>query len=106
MRNASKFTTPTIYKGKEPKLIPKGSTREKELAKNVWYINFRFEGKQYRVKEGLNKCKDYKEKAEFAEAMLLSLRNDLKNGYDPRNPDAFMQKYMEENMTIEDAVKK
>jgi integrase len=101
-----KYTTPTLVKGKVPTSIPKGSTKEKELAKNIWYVNYTYNGKQYRIKEGINRIKDYKEKAEMAEALLLSIKNDLKNGYNPSDPTAYIEQFKQENISINDAVDK
>ena len=58
----SKYTTPTLYIGKAITSVPKGSTKLKEQAKNIWYINYTYEGKQIRVKDNLNRIKDPIEK--------------------------------------------
>ena len=85
--------------------IPKGSTKEKELAKNVWYISYTFNGKQYKVKEGLNRIKDHKQKTSEAESQRESIENDLKNGFDPEDQTAFIQKQIKQEITLADAVK-
>jgi integrase len=100
-----KYTIPKINKGKEPVTIPKGSTKEKELAKNVWYISYTFNGKQYKVKEGLNRIKDHKQKTSEAESQRESIENDLKNGFDPEDQTAFIQKQIKQEITLADAVK-
>jgi integrase len=98
------YTTPRLIKGKKPTVIPKGSTLEKEWAKNVWYINYSFNNKQYRVKENMNRLKDPKEKAKQAELILESIKNDLKNGYNPEKPAEFLEILMQNQININDAV--
>jgi hypothetical protein len=91
------YTPPRLVKGVKPNVIPKGSTLDKEWAKNNWYVNYSFNGKQYRIK-------DHKEKAFHGEALLLSVKNDLKRGYDPVNPELFIQHMLRSSITIEEAV--
>lgn len=106
MEGVNKFTAPTLVKGKKPVKIPKGSSLEKEWAKNIWYVNYSFNGKQYRVKGDINRIKDYKEKAYQGDVLLQSVKNDLKNGFDPSNPEAFLVKFTQENIMLSDAVDK
>jgi integrase len=106
MDAVSKYTEPRLVKGKKPKNIPKGSNLEKEWVKNIWYINFSFNGKQYRIKGDINRIKDHKEKAYQAEVLLQSIKNDLKGGWDPGNPEAFLAKFLEDNIALPDAVDK
>ncbi len=101
-----KYTNPTIYKGKKPTYIPKGSTLEKELAKNVWCINYTYGGKQFRIKDGLNRIQDATEKRKAAELLRLSIQNDLDNGFDPTNPSEFDLRAAKNEMTLNDAVEK
>lgn len=100
------YTAPRLVKGKKPKFVPKGSTLEKEWAKNVWYINYSFNKKQFRVKENINRIKDHREKARQAEMILESIKNDLKNGYNPENPAEFLEILMQNQININDAVLK
>ena len=100
------YTLPTINKGKKPSPIPKGSTLEKELAKNVWYINYSYNGKQHRIKEGLNRIKDPTKKADQAEVIRLSIENDLKNGFNPEHPEIFLEQLTKQTITLSDAIKK
>jgi len=106
MKVDGRYTIPQLVKGKKPKSIPKGSSLEKEWAKKIWYVNYSYNGKQHRVKGDLNRIKDYKEKAYQAEVLLLSIKNDLKNGYDPSNPEAFLAQIIQDNITLKDAVQK
>jgi integrase len=104
MEITKNYTTPRIIKGKKPSFVPKGSTLEKEWAKNIWYINYSFNKKQYRVKENLNRIKDHKEKARQAEILLESIKNDLKNGFNPEKPAEYLEILMQNQININDAV--
>lgn len=104
MKSQNKYTTPHLNKGKKPTIIPKGSTLAKEWAKNVWYINYTFNGKQYRIKDGLNRISDHTEKLYQAEVLLQSIKDDLKNGFDPSNPEAFIEMIVSQNITLSDAI--
>lgn len=104
MNTTSNYTTPTLVKGKKPMRIPKGSTLEKEWAKNTWYVNYTYNGKQHRIKGNINRIKDPKEKAYQGEVLLQSIKDDLKNGFNPQNPDAFIAKVTQENILLNDAI--
>jgi integrase len=104
MNKENKYTKPYIYKGKKPIKIPKGSTLAKEWAKNDWYINYSFNGKQYRIKDNLNRIKDHKEKLYEAEVLLKSIKNDLENGFDPSNPEDFIAQKLNEQIKLSDAI--
>ncbi len=106
MDRINRYTTPRLVKGKKPIKIPKGSSLEKEWAKNVWYVNYSFNGKQYRLKGDINRLKDYKEKAYQGEVLLQSIKDDLKNGFNPDNPEAFIAQITQENISLPDAVEK
>lgn len=106
MEGVNKYTIPRLVKGKKPIKIPKGSNLEKEWAKNIWYVNYSFNGKQYRIKGDINRIKDYKEKAYQGEVLLQSVKNDLKNGFNPNHPEAFIAQIMDENIMLPDAVEK
>jgi integrase len=86
------YTLPKLVKGKRPSKIPKGSNIDKELAKNIWYVNYTYDGKQYRVKEGINRIHDYMEKKRQAELLLAGISHNLKNGYNPNNPKEYFDK--------------
>ena len=49
-------------------------------------MEFYFNSDRYRVTEGLNKIKDPKLKATTGEALLQSIKDDLAQGYNPKNP--------------------
>lgn len=100
------YTMPTIYKGKKPVNIPKGSSLEKEWAKNIWYINYSFNNKQIRVKGDLNRIKCHKLKAKNAEVLRESIRIDLENGYNPLKKEEYLKKLLQHDITINQAVEK
>jgi integrase len=104
MENQNTYTLPKLVKGKKPSMVPKGSTLEKEWAKNTWYVNYTHNGKQYRVKGELNRIKDHKEKIYQAEVLLESIKNDLKNGFNPEKPEGFLEVILDDHIKIEDAI--
>lgn len=105
MDELNKYTFPRLVKGKKPIKIPKGSNLEKEWVKTIWYVNYTFNGKQYRIKGDINRIKDYREKSHQAEVLLQSIKDDLKNGYNPSNPEAFVAQMVNEDISLEDLVK-
>jgi integrase len=106
MNELNKHTVPRLVKGKKPIKIPKGSNLEKEWAKNIWYVNYTFNGKQYRIKGDINRIKDYRDKSYAAEVLLQSIKDDLKNGFNPSSPEAFIAQIANENISLTDAIVK
>lgn len=100
------YTPPKLNKGKEPKQIPKGSSKEKEIAKNVWYVSYSYEGKQVKVKGNINRYKDPKEKQEQAEILLVSEKQNLIDGYNPFNKLQWTERLRIETTTLEQAIPK
>jgi len=100
----SKYTTPTLYTGKAITSVPKGSTKLKEQAKNIWYINYTYEGKQFRVKDNLNRIKDPIEKEREANILLESIKQDLKNGYNPNNETEWLEKLIKDTTSLSKAI--
>lgn len=100
----SKFTTPKLYTGKPITSVPKGSTKLKELAKNIWYINYSYEGKQIRVKGNLNRIKDASEKERQAQILLESIKQDLANGYNPNNETEWIEEQIRDNTSLSKAI--
>ena len=98
------YTTPRIYKGKQPKSLPKGTKLENVLAKNAWCITYTFNGKQRRVKDGLNRIKDPKEKLLQFELLRKSIENDLKAGFDPDKPQVYYQKLLKNEISLNKAI--
>lgn len=101
----SNYTIPKLNKGKAPFSIPKGSSKLKEVAKNDWYVSFTYEGKQYKIKDNLNRIKDAHEKELAGEILLESLKRDLKNGYNPLKPLQWTEQLRKEKTTLESAIK-
>ncbi len=102
----SNYTEPRLCKGKRPTQVSNKSTLEKEWAKNEWYINYSFNGKQYRPRFDINRIQDHKEKFEYAQACILNLKNALKDGFNPEKPKEYISKKNNECITLPDAVEK
>jgi len=100
----SKYTIPKLYKGKDITSVPKGSTKLKEQAKNIWYINYSYEGKQIRVKGDLNRIKDAVEKERQANILLESIKQDLANGYNPNNETEWIEEQIKDNTSLSKAI--
>ena len=100
----SKYTTPTLYKGKAITSVPKGSTKLKEQAKNTWYINYTYEGKQFRIKDNLNRIKDPIEKERQANILLESIKQDLANGYNPNDETQWLEKLITDTTSLSKAI--
>ena len=102
----AKYTLPRLYKGKPVTHIPKGSSKLKEEAKQNWYVNYTYEGKQIRIKGDLNRIKDYREKENAAEVLLESIKQDLVNGYNPNNELEWVAQLIKDNTNLADAIMK
>jgi len=100
----SKYTIPKLNTGKVITAIPKGSTKLKELAKNVWYVNYTYDGKQVRVKGGLNRIKDAEEKVHQANILLESIKLDLANGYDPNDTMKWIENIIKDTTSLSKAI--
>lgn len=99
------YTTPRIVKGKAPLNIPKGSNKEIELAKNSWFIEYRFNGKQIRIRpNSLNRIKDHREKQYATDVELETLKIKLRNGFNPLNPDEYLNKIIKEQISLSAAI--
>jgi len=105
METVRKYTTPVIKKGKEIISVPKGSSKLAETAKSIWYIEYYFNGKQVRIKGGLNyHNNDHLKKQYEADVLLQSIKDDLTNGFDPTNPKAFFEQTQKELLPLTDAI--
>ena len=100
----SKYTKPTLYTGKTITSVPKGSTKLKEQAKNIWYINYSYEGKQIRVKDNINRIKDPVEKEREANILLESIIKDLANGYNPNDETQWLEKIIKDTTSLSKAI--
>jgi integrase len=100
------YTEPKLNKGKKPTHIPKGSTLAKEWAKNMWYISLTYKGKQYRIKNGINRIKNPEEKLYWAEVLLLSIKKELNNGEFSWANDFSFENVSDEKLTLAEAVER
>ena len=67
--------------------IPKISKTSK-----YWYVHFRYEGKQYRIKHSYNRITDLKERQIYFEELAKELLKDLKAGWNPTIAEVVNQK--------------
>ena len=95
-----KYSTPEIKKGRDITSVPKGSTKAIEQAKQIWFVQYMYEGKQIRVKGGLNRIKNPEEKAYEANVLLSSIKDDLKNGFNPLNPEEYIESIRNEYISL------
>jgi integrase len=61
--------------------IPKLSKASKS-----WYVHFRFNGKQYRLKENINRIADLKEREQRFDILARFTHQELKKGWNPETP--------------------
>lgn len=54
---------------------------------NSWYVYFVFNGKQHRIKDNLNRIKDLKQREIEFNIIAKIYLQDLKNGWNPNNPE-------------------
>jgi integrase len=103
------YTLPILNKGKEVKVIPKGSTKSKQQAKLTWYVDFSFfnpdDGKmeRFRKTNGGNRIKDPSEKLQHFTALRDAYKELLENGYNPldeRSNDAMKKSIV--SITLEE----
>ena len=98
------YTEPKLNKGKKPLNIPKGSSLEKEWAKNSWYINYSYDGKQYRIKENLNRISDPKLKLARAQLMIKALNLRFSTGYNPEKKEEYIKSHIRTELLIDEVV--
>ena len=83
------YTEPSLYKGKQVKVIPKGSNKAIEQAKQTWYIDFSFynhiDGKmrRFRITKDGNRIKDPVTKLNYFNNLLAAYKELLEGGYNP-----------------------
>jgi len=83
------YTTPKLFKGKKIDLVPKGSTKAREEAKQSWYIEFFFYDpatrnmERFRFSKNLNRVKDPKEKLILFTELLETYIEALDGGWSP-----------------------
>jgi integrase len=94
------YTPPKINRGKEIKNPPKGSSIKKELLKNSWYISYTFNGKQIKVKGGINRFDTFEDRDYEANILLKSIIKDLEDGYNPISPKEYLSKIFKQNISL------
>ncbi|QEC77815.1 tyrosine-type recombinase/integrase [Mucilaginibacter ginsenosidivorax] len=100
-----KYTPPVIKKGKEVTSAPKGSSKAAEQAKQLWYIEYYYEGRQVRIKKGLNRLNhDHQKKQQEAEIILEMTKQRLANGYNPFAPTEYIEKRKKDFTTVAEAI--
>ncbi len=105
MELRKKYTPPVIKKGKEITSAPKGSSKAAEQAKQLWYIEYYYEGKQVRIKKGLNRLNhDHQKKQQEAEIILEMTKQRLANGYNPFAPTEYIEKRKKDFTTLTEAI--
>jgi integrase len=83
------YTTPRLFKGKPVDLVPKGSTKAREEAKQSWYVEFFFydpgtgEMERFRFSKNLNRIKEPKEKLDLFTELLDTYKAALDGGWSP-----------------------
>jgi integrase len=83
------YTIPILNKGREVKVVPKGSTKAKEQAKLNWYVDFSFYDpetnamKRFRLTQNGNRIKDPSEKLNHFNGLLDAYKELLEGGYNP-----------------------
>jgi len=85
--------------------VPKGSNKAAEQAKNVWYVEYYYEGKQIRVKGGLNRHNDNHLKKQYeADVLLQTIKDELANNYNPLDPTLYIQQTKKDFTTLAEAI--
>lgn len=88
------YTVPRVVKGRAIKKVPAGSTMEKEVAKQSWYVEFFFHNaaeermERIRVTRKLNRIKDPKEKLRNFNNLCEAYRIALEGGWNPLDEHA------------------
>ncbi|WP_316800168.1 site-specific integrase [Pedobacter frigidisoli] len=88
------YTLPRIVKGRAIKKVPTGSTIEKEIAKQSWYVEFFFHNAveermdRIRVTRNLNRIKDPRQKLRNFNNLCEAYRIALEGGWNPLDEQA------------------
>ena len=77
--------------------IPKLNKQSK-----YWYVHYRYEGKQFRETNGLNKIEDLKEREVEYNNLCKAILVDLNKGWNPNLPDGIQQ---QEDMFIVESLR-
>jgi integrase len=103
-----RYTTPVLKKGKPIDETLKGTAKLAEQAKQAkqeWYVEYYFDGVRKKVTGGINRIKDYKEKQDEADSLLLSIINKLNSGFNPNNPTQYLEEIQKQNIPFADCIK-
>lgn len=71
------------------------TTPKLSKAKRGWYIHFRYDGKQFRYMEGLNKIVDLKDREYEFDKLRIVITNRLNRGWNPNIVEGIHQQQME-----------
>ena len=88
------YTDPRVVKGKAIYKVPVGSTMEKEVAKQSWYVEFFFHNasdermERIRVTRNLNRIKDPKQKLRNFNNLCEAYKIALEGGWNPLDEQA------------------
>lgn len=88
------YAAPRVVKGRAIKKVPAGSTMEKEVAKQSWYIEFFFHNaaedrmERIRVTRKLNRIKDPRQKLRNFNNLCEAYRIALEGGWNPLDEHA------------------
>ncbi len=88
------YTVPRVVKGRNITRIPIGSTLEKEVAKQSWYVEFFFHNaaeermERIRVTRKLNRIKDPRQKLKNFNNLCEAYRIALEGGWNPLDEQA------------------
>jgi len=88
------YTLPRVVKGKAIIRVPAGSTMEKEVAKQSWYVEFFFHNaelermERFRVTRNLNRIKDPRQKLWNFNNLCEAYRIALEGGWNPLDEHA------------------
>lgn len=102
----NKYTTPVLKQGKVPASLPKGTTKNQALLNNEWYVEYYFNGVRKKVSEGLNRIKNYNDRKYQFDVLIESLKDRLANGFNPLNPNEYLEKITKETISLKDAITK
>lgn len=94
------YTQPKINKGKVPNSLSKGTTKNEMIAKNIWYISYSFNGKQFKIKGNINRISNYSEKQYAADVLLETIKKQLADGFNPIEPQQYLEKITKQSLTL------
>jgi integrase len=78
---------PFFFDQKPHKMHTKYTTPKLSKNQKGWYVHYRYEGKQFRETNGLNKIPDLKTREQEYEKLCRDILIELKSGWNPNIPD-------------------